>query len=186
MSDLNTIEPEVKKMGRPKKAVTPEDIKIETPPFNMMDKLMKEIDELKKRDEENQGKLSMLEAVADKGRVLSYETKKSGKKPISVKLSVFQEGLIIGWKTIKDRLILHPQTGKPVGEEQEYELTILEKDGTTRKHGINSYSEFSAARYDKQVVCPVVGKKEDYDGNLSFEVSLPDGRTITQPSQFVN
>src|SRR5882724_4590766 len=55
-----------------------------------------------------QEKLKMLTEVADKGRVFNYENAQPQKKAMMVKLSLFNGGLIVGWRTLKDELIKHP------------------------------------------------------------------------------
>lgn len=148
--------------------------------------LISKVEALEKRDAENQEKLKMLYDVADKGRVLNYEGQRVGKKPMRVKLSVFQEGIITGWRTVKDILIKHPTTGLTVGEEQQFEVILLKQDGSTEKVEINGYPAFSDARYTERIEVAVVGKKEDYSGNIEFEVELPDGRKVLMNSRFVN
>jgi len=133
-----------------------------------------------------QAQIKMLEAVADKGRVFNYQTSNSPKKPIKIKLSVYQEKLIVGWKTLEDSLIKNPTTGLTVGEVQRYEIKLLDKTGEESLIEIVGYPAFSAARYNERVECEVQGKKEDYDGKVSYDVILPDGRTISLQSQFIN
>ena len=154
-------------------------------PKETIDDLVKKIEELERRDKENQDRLALLYSVADKGKVLNYESKKEGKKPMKVYLSNFSGGIIVGWRTIKDKLIKNPTTGLTVGEEQQYEL-LVEDSGEIKKVLVNSYAAFSEARYGDRVECEVVGKKEDFDGKISFDVSLPNGKIITIDSKFVN
>lgn len=136
--------------------------------------------------EQVQNQLKMLTAVADKGRVFNYESQKTEKKPMRIKMSVYQNKIIVGWKTIKDRSIFHPTTGKQVGEEQEYEVELLGQDNVREKIVINGYSTFGNARYDNRIECEVVGKREDYNGKIDYDVVLPDGREISINSSFIN
>lgn len=136
--------------------------------------------------DEVQKQLKMLYEVADKGRIYNYESQRTEKKPLRVKLSVYQDKTIIGWRTIKDKAVFHPTTGKQVGEEQEYELLLLDKEGKSSLSTVHGYPNFSEARYSERVECEVTGKKEDWDGKLTFDVKLPDGRTISLDSKFVN
>ncbi len=177
----NNIE---KKRGRPAKTPTVS----ENLPSNSdaMEKLLAKVEALEKKDEENQAKLKMLYDVADKGRVLNYENAQPQKKPFKVKLSKFRDGIIVGWRTVRDELVKHPTTGSTVGENQEYEILILDGQGGTQKASINGYPAFSNARYNERIDCEVVGKKEDFSGNISFEVLLLDGRKINIDSRFVN
>ena len=131
-------------------------------------------------------KIKMLEAVADKGRVFNYENSNIQKKPLKIKIAIFQKKYIIGWQTVKDISVYHPTTGKQVGEQQEYELLLLDSEGKESKVSLNGYPAFSDARYAERVECEVYGKKEGYDGNIDFEVVLPDGRKITINSRFAN
>ena len=133
-----------------------------------VNKLLAEVDELKKRDEENQAKLKMLYEVADKGRIFNYENKTTEKKPLKVKLSFFQDGIIVGWRTVKDELIKHPTTGLIVGETQEYELLILDKEDKIKKIRLQGYPAFSNARYDERIECEVISRKEDFIGNINL------------------
>lgn len=148
--------------------------------------LIKRIAELEKRDAENQAKLKMLYEVADKGRVFNYESSRAEKKPLRVKLSVYNGNIVIGWRTIKDELVKHPTTGRTVGENQEYELLLLSKEGVSSKVIVNGYPAFSAARYDSRIEAEVTGRKEDWNGEVTFDLSLPDGRTIPLNARFVN
>lgn len=131
---------------------------------------------------------ALVNATADKGRVLAHQQRQDAgnKKPLSIKLSKYQGGYITGWRTVTDKLVQHPTTGKTVGEEQEYEVLVLQPDGETLKLTIKGYPQFSEARYGERAECQVVGKSEDYEGQLTFKVQLPDGRVIDLPSQFVN
>jgi hypothetical protein len=168
-------------------ALADEEIKEATPmESDAVNKLLEKVEELERKDIENQKQLKMLYDVADKGRIFNYENQKKDKQAIKVKLSVFRGGLIVGWRTMKDELIKHPTTGLVVGENQEYELLILGKDGQTTKVIVNSYPAFSEARYVERVECEVVSRKEDYNGNISYDLLLPDGRQITLASQFIN
>ncbi len=148
--------------------------------------LVAKIEALEKRDEENQAKMKLLYEVADKGRVLNYENKQAGKQPMKVKLGVWNAGIIVGWRTTKDNLIKHPTTGLTVGEEQQFEILLLDKEGQTNKILIDGYPAFSNARYSQRIEVEVVGKKEDWDGNMTFDVILPDGRPLSLDSRFVN
>ena len=133
-----------------------------------------------------QEQIKMLVEVADKGRVLNYESQKGGKKPMEVQLSRYMDGYIIGWRTVKDELVKHPTTGAIVGEQQEYEMIILGDDGEPRKVSVSGYSQFSNARYDTRVTCEVISKKEDFNGNLTFGLRLPDNKLIEVDSRFIN
>ena len=151
-----------------------------------MTKLLAEVEELKRKDEENQKKLKMLYEVADKGRVFNYENSNAEKKPMKVKLSEYGGGLIIGWKTLKDELVKHPTTGLVVGENQEYELLILNADGQTTRVIISGYPAFSNSRYSSRIEAEVIGKSEDYNGNITYNLLLSDGRQISLAGQFIN
>lgn len=133
-----------------------------------------------------QDQLKMLYEVADKGRVFNYENSRSDKPASKVKLSLFGNGIIVGWRTVKDELIKHPTTGLTVGEEQVYELLILDKEGNTTKATLSGYPAFSNARYNDRIEAEVVSKKESLDGTWTFEVMLPDGRKISLDARFVN
>lgn len=148
--------------------------------------LLKRIQELEKRDEENQKQLKMLYEVADKSRVFNYEMSNQDKKPIRVKLSVFQDKYVVGWRTVKDKILYHPSTGKPVGEEQEYEVLLYDKNSETTKMIVQSYSRFSDIRYGQREECEVVGKREDVSGNVTFDITLSDGRKLSIDSKFIN
>lgn len=141
---------------------------------------------LQEKLEKQAEQIKMLTDIADKGRMFNYESKKASKKPTKIKLSVYDEKILIGWRTMKDRLIKNPTTGLTVGEEQEYEVMLLDKEDKVSKAIINGYVQFSALRYDDQIDVNVVGTKEDYEGKISFDVILPDGRQIELASQFVN
>src|SRR3990167_8275485 len=152
-----------------------------------MKNLLEKLEVLEKKDIENQAKLKMLTEVADKGRVFSYESNiKADKKPFKIKLSVFQNGIIVGWRKVKDELVKHPTTGLTVGEHQEYELLILDHEGKTQKTSVSSYPAFSNARYTQRIEADVISKKEDYSGNVSYDVQLPDGRQISIDARFIN
>lgn len=130
--------------------------------------------------------IKMLLEVADKGRVMNYENQRTTKKPMEVKLSLYGGGIIVGWRTAKDELVKNLTTGLTVGEQQEYELLILDHEDKIKKVTILGYPQFSNARYDTRVTGQVVGKKEDFDGKVTFDVKLEDGRVVSLASQFVN
>lgn len=153
---------------------------------NDISTLVAKIEALEKKDSENQEKLKMLYEVADKGRVFNYENKNAGKPSMRVRLSVHDGRIVIGWRTIKDILVKHPTTGLTVGEEQEYELLLLNKDDSVEKLKIDGYQRFSDIRYTERIDAEIVGKKEDFNGNLTFEVKLDDGRLISLDARFIN
>lgn len=149
--------------------------------------LIAKVEALEKKDADNQGKLKMLYEVADKGRVMSYENKVAiGRKPTKVKLSIRDGDVVIGWRTVKDVLIKHPTTGLTVGEEQQYEVILLDKEGKTKKITVDGYPAFSDLRYAERIEVEVIGKKEDYLGNIAFSIRLPDDRVIDLDSRFIN
>lgn len=148
-----------------------------------------ELSELKKKLEEQQKTIDMLSAVADKGRLLNYQNKNANQKIQKIHLSVTgddEDKVLVGWRTLKDRLIQNPTTGLTVGEEQEYELLLLGKEGKIEKTTINGYPRFSDIRYSNRIEAQVIGRKEDLQGNVEFEVELPDGRKIDIDARFVN
>ena len=151
-----------------------------------LETLKAQIEALTKQNEENQKTMKMLYEVADRGRVMNYESNQAVKKPFRVKLAKYNGGIIVGWRTIRDTLVKNPTTGRTVGEEQEYELLISMPDGSIAKQGIIGYPAFSDARYTERVECEVRGKREDFDGKITFDVSLPDGREVSLDSRFVN
>ena len=135
-----------------------------------------------------QEQLAMLRDVADKGRIFNYESQKAamGKKAKRIKLSVFDGKYVIGWATLKDVLIKSPTTGLVVSEEQQYELLLLAPDDSISKVKIDSYSRFTDVRYGERVEVDVVSQSEDYEGKITFNVKLPDGREIKLGGQFLN
>lgn len=170
-------------MPKTKKTIEEPDEKTPSPDIPA---LMAKIEALEKRDAENQEKMKMLYEVADKGRVFTYESQRAEKKPIRIKLSVYNGKIIIGWRTLRDELIKHPTTGLTVGEVQEYELWMLNSDGSEERTRISGYPAFTEARYTQRIECEVIGKREDYQGNIDFDVRLPDGRKIALNARFVN
>jgi hypothetical protein len=150
------------------------------------DVLLKRIAELERRDEENQKKLEVLYAVADKGRLFNHESGSKEKKPVKVKLSVYDDKYVVGWRTVKDELIHDPRTGRTVGEAQQYDLLLLGRDGLTTTQSVSGYLNFSNARYNERVECEVLSRQESQDGRLTFNVSLPDGRMLELDSKFIN
>jgi len=133
-----------------------------------------------------QKELEMLRAVADKGRVYNYESKGAEKKAQTVKLAVHDGRILVGWRTIKDVLVKNPTTGRVVGEEQEYELLLLDKEDKIEKMKINSYPRFTEIMFTDQLNARVIGRKEDEQGNFTFTLALPDGREIDLDQRFIN
>jgi hypothetical protein len=175
----------------PKKITKEEkEVEVVVPPKvktdDAMEKLLAKVEALEAKDLENQKQLKMLTEVADKGRVMNYESKNAEKKPFRVKLSVYKEGVIVGWRTVKDELVKHPTTGVTIGEVSEYEIMILNKDGSVSKELLLNRGAFDEAHYKERIECDVVGKKEDFSGNLTFNIKLPDGRVVDVDSRFVN
>jgi hypothetical protein len=133
-----------------------------------------------------QGQLKMLYEVADKGRVQSYEQQHLEKRVSRAKLSIYKDKYVVGWQVIEDSAIYHPTTGKQVGEKQEIEITLLDKDGMETKEVVNGYPRFTDIRYGKRVECEIVAKKETSDGNWVFDLKLPDDRVISLDQRFIN
>lgn len=192
---MENLENTEKKRGRPKKeaneaaenvSIPEQDVNKISVNKDVLESLLAKVEELEKKDQMNQEKLKMLYAVADKSRVFNYESKKSDKKPLQIKISVWNDSYIIGWRTIKDRLIMNPTTGRTAGEEQEYELLLLGKDGSMTKQVVNGYQTFSDCRYGERVDCTVIGKKEDMSGNFTYEVILPNEQIIQLDQRFLN
>lgn len=129
---------------------------------------------------------NLVRETADKGRLYNYESSRAEKKPFRVKLSRFGGGIIVGWRTVKDELVKHPTTGKTVGEVQEYEVIIADDNGDLRKQTISGYPAFSDARYTERIEADVIGKKEDFKGEVTLDVKLPTGKVIQLDSRFVN
>ena len=141
-----------------------------------------EVDALKAKIAELE---NLVRQTADKGRLFNYDAARAERKPLRVKLSAYGGGIIVGWRTLKDELIKDPNTGRTIGESQEYEV-LVDKNGETIPVQIKGYPAFSDARYTNRVEAEVVGKKEEYDGRTTFDVRLPDGRVIPLDSRFVN
>ena len=136
-----------------------------------------------------QEQLKMLTEVADKGRILSYQTKNANnKKPVTVKVSIYDDKYIIGWKTLKFELGRNPQTGKAIwgGETAEYEVKLMDKEGAESTEILRGYSAFSDAKYDNRIECAILSKKETAEGELLFEVALPNNKTVLLESKFLN
>lgn len=128
----------------------------------------------------------LVYATADKGRVFNYENSQQTKNPIRIKLSLFRNGIIVGWRTLTDELVRHPTTGMIIGESQAYELLILTKDNKITKETVQSYPAFSNARYNVRTEGEVIAKKEDFEGNTTYDVKLQDNRVISLDSRFAN
>lgn len=148
--------------------------------------------EISKKDwEDVQKQLKMLYEVADKGRVFNYESQSQESHNMKVQLSVYNNNIIVGWRTVLDELVKHPTTGATVGEKQQIEISLLGKDerGKYTQRSlltIEGYSAFSNVRYSQRIEAQVVGKKQDMQGNWSFELLLPDQSVITLDGRFVN
>ena len=176
---------ETKKRGRPRlePAIEPSVSQEESE----MKDLLEKVEALELSEVKNQETIKMLTEVADRGRMLNYQSKKDpAKKPMKVHLSVYDDRILIGWRTLKDRLITNPTTGLTVGEEQEYEIILLDKESSIHKEIIQGYPRFSDIRYSERVEGDVVGKREDLEGKIDYDVLLPDGREISIDSRFIN
>lgn len=157
------------------------------PILQRLEELERKNQELEKRAVDDQKTLKMLYEVADKGRVFNWESKQN--KPGQgqrIKVSVLEGKYVIGWRTVRDELITDPRTGSTVGELQQYEIQLLEKDGSSSFRTLNGYKAFSDLRYDQRVDCQVLSRSESYDGTLKFRVGLPDGREYELDSRFIN
>ena len=151
-----------------------------------VEKLLEKVETLEKARAEDQKKLEMLEAVSDKGRLFNYQNRTATKKPMKIQLATYEEKILIGWKTVKDILVKNPTTGLTVGEQQEVELLFLDKDDKITKELIVGYPRFSDIRYSDRIDAEIVGKTEDEEGKVTFDVVLPDGREIKLSERFVN
>mgnify|MGYP001586199763 CR=1 FL=1 len=47
---------------------------------------------------------------------------------------------------------------------------ILDKENNTSKITINGYPQFSNARYNERIEVELTGKKEDFDGKITWDV----------------
>ena len=144
------------------------------------------LDKLLARVEKQDEKLKMLEAVADKGRVFNYESRRATKKPMKVHLCKYNDKYIIGWRNALDVIKYHPTTGMPVGEEQQMELILLDKEGKTTKEMIHGYARFVEIGNTNKVECDVISKNESWDGKWTYNIKLPDGREISLDQAFIN
>ncbi len=152
-----------------------------------LETLLERINQLESDKAKDSETIKMLEDVADKGRVMNYQSKNTkDKKPIKAQLSLVGDGYLVGWRTLKDELIKHPTSGLVIGESQEFELLILKPDDSLEKVTVSGYPAFSNTRYNSRVEVELVGKEEDYDGNIKFKVKLPDGRITTLAAAFIN
>lgn len=133
-----------------------------------------------------QTRLKMLYDVADKGRVFNYEANRAEKRPMKVKLSVHNDGIIVGWEMGRDELIKNPTTGLVVGEVQEISLKVLDKEGKTGIVKVNGYPAFSDIRYRNQIEAEVTGRRENWDGTRVFDLKLPDGRSLSLDERLLN
>ena len=159
----------------------------ETPKIDVdVSALVEEVEALKKARAEDQEKLKMLEAVSDKGRMFNYRNQKATKKPMKINLATYEDKILVGWKTVKDILVKNPTTGLTVGEEQEFELLFLDKDGSITNELVRGYPRFSDIRYSDRIDAEIVGKTEDAEGRVTFDIVLPDGREIKMAETFVN
>ena len=159
--------------------------KEETPKIDVA-ALVEKIESLEKGRAEDQKKLEMLEAVSDKGRMFNYRNQRATKKPMKINLATYENKILVGWKTIKDILVKNPTTGLTVGEEQEFELLFLDKDDKVTKEIVRGYPRFSDIRYSDRIDAEIIGKTEDAEGKVTFDIMLPDGREIKMAETFVN
>lgn len=168
---------------------TPTEPLVESPaeaPKKVVEVNKDELDKLIKTVEAQAEKLKMLEAVADKGRVFNYESKRSTKAPMKIKLSRHNDCFITGWRNAKDVGIYDPRTGAQTGETQQMEILLLDKEGKTKKEIINGYARFSDIKYADRVDCEVVNKTENWEGNWTFTVRLPGGQEVDLDQAFIN
>ncbi len=167
-----------------KEEETPVDEPVIEPKSAVEERLETLEEDNKKKDEQ----IEKLLAVANKGRLFNYESKQGepGKKPFKVFLSGYEDGVIIGWRTVKDKLIKNPTTGLTVGEEQEYEVLVQDDAGNTTKKTIEGYPAFSEARYANRIEAEVTGQKVDWEGKTTLDVSLPGGKMVSLDSIYVN
>lgn len=167
---------------------TPEAPKPETTMVNKsaLDKLIAKVDALEEKSKKDDKKLDMLEYAADKGRVFNYKNRQVSDRLMTVKLSIHDDKYVVAWRNAYDIIKYHPMTGLPTGEEQQIEIILLDKDGKTAKEMINSYQAFSDIKYAKRVDCQIMSKKQDFKGNWTYDIKLPDGRIISLDQAFLN
>ena len=155
----------------------PKGVEVVVEPEETVTVSRKEFDELK----------SLVQATADKGRLYNYQRNREEKEPMKIMVSRHGGGIVIGWRTVKDKKILNPSTGLQTGEEYVAELVILKPDGKEEKLEVTgTYKNFSDIRYADRVEATVVGKTTDYQGKTTFTVNLPDGQTVELAENFVN
>lgn len=172
-------------MAENKKTTKKAEPKAEEPKEDKASKLEATVQEQAKQIEQL---TQLVRSTADKGRLMNYDqAQDAGKKPThKISLSRYDGNIIVGWKVNKDRLVFHPTSGEPVGEEQEIEVVLRTPQGETKKHSFGSYKAFSDARYADRIECNVIGKTTDYAGNTTFTIQLPSGEELQLAEQFVN
>ncbi len=174
-----------------KASIEPVDHTVVTAPASISNSgdlaLLKRIEELERLNAESQKNYQMLYAVADKGRLFNWESKQGGgSQGQKVKLSIVDNKVLVGWKTLRDELVHDPKTGRTTGEFQQYELLLYGNDGQHSTKIVDGYLNFSNLRYENRIDCQVLGRSESYEGKITFEVGLEDGRKVNLDGRFVN
>lgn len=118
------------------------------------------------------GRLDRLESTADKGRLGKYDARFFKRGPNLFTLSVFEDRIITGWRTLKNNSYKDPRSGAIV-EDQQYE--ILFHNNT--KEQVQGYLAFSDMRYNETVQAEEVSRETTEDGTtLKLKIVDPNSK----------
>lgn len=127
-------------------------------------------------------RLSRLEATADRGRLVAFDSMRQ--KPVnrSVKLSTLEvEGVrkvIMAWRLVKDDVFKGPN-GAWV-EDQVVEV-LFEDDTKQRLSLVDFYR-----KTQQKISASIISREADASGRETFKVECEDGKTRVIGVQFIN
>ncbi len=150
-----------------------------TVPKKTLETILSKIDSQNEKIESQDKQIQTLLKVADKNRLQKEEEKERGPIGKTVKISTYNDKVIVAWKMTKNDVYKDPKT-MVWHEVQSIEFIFSD----------NTKEEFDYLNAIKSVIkikADVIQTlKDDKTGKESLKVALPDGSELIIGSEFVN
>lgn len=139
------------------------------------------LEDMRKEQEALKEKINFLEEISDKESKANYLAKHKKKQAPEMKLRLFENKIVIAWRTIKNDVWVDT-TGKII-EDQIIEITLRNKDGQVEKKKM-SLVQFN--RHFNYINCRMIEKRE-IEGSIFFTLErLDNGDKIEINEVYVN
>lgn len=143
---------------------------------SLSDEIMREIEDLKK---ENKRVNDLLIQVADKKQLAIYYQRNREKVPPVVKLRTIGDKVIMGWRTVYDKVDQDPVT---LRWREKQTVEVLYEDGKSQQFALLDYVKLYT-----HIEADVLSTSTDTEtGKIAFKVRTRDGREYVIGAEFVN